>query len=84
MKLSDMRKQVKILNDKANAEYKGKFFSIPTSILESNNSSYVSMCRVLKVDLQENIIELIYEADGEDDLWTAIRINDFERYVIAE
>lgn len=84
MKLSDIQKKVKKLNVMVNKEYKGKFFSIPTSILESNNSSYVSVCRVLKIDLHDGMVELSYEADGEDELWTAIRITDFEKYSIAE
>lgn len=83
-KLSDLRKQVQKLNREANLEYKGKFFSIPTSILEESDSSYVSMCQVIKVDLQENSVELSYEADGENDLWTAISIQEFEKHAKAD
>lgn len=84
MKLSTFKHHVHKLNQKANKEYVGKFFSIPTSVLEKNDSSYISMCKVWKINLSENAVELIYEADGEDDLWTSISISDFEKYSKSE
>lgn len=83
-KLSELRKQVLELNNQANTDYKGKVYLLPVNILEGGFSESVSRCKVLKVDLQENSVELEYEEAEDDDLWTAINIEDFEKYAEAE
>jgi hypothetical protein len=83
MKLVEMQKEVNRLNALAKKELKGKKFTIPTSLLEEDNSISMSICKVINVDLQEDSIEIIYEAHGEKDCWTTLKISTFEQNAIG-
>jgi hypothetical protein len=83
MKLVVMQNEVKRLNALAKKEFKGKTFSIPTSLLEEDDSISMSVCKVINVDLQEDSVEIIYEVNGEKDNWTSLKTSTFEQNAIA-
>jgi hypothetical protein len=75
-----MREQVKAMNALAKKKIKGSSYQIPLSVLESEDSEIVATCRVTKVDLQENSIELLYDVKSEKDCWTTLTIEAFEKH----
>jgi hypothetical protein len=77
MNLIELVEEYKKLNKQANS-IRGDKYYLPLSEIENHHYSGNVWCKIKNVDLYDKYVELTY-FDEEEELWTAISIEDFVR-----